>query len=166
MYNNVFNVHACLCVCLCASLEKEAGNCFFLLHPWSIVSSHSKALYTRRAWLTKGLFVLSHDVTFGIASIHIFYLVLNTRGQSLIRLYCINTPEPRRTFLIMSLVLSDKLLADVAWCVGTVCLTESYRHTSACVVRIWPDITVELGCCWCFSECFMTCVSTDQFKET
>ena len=34
-----------------------------------------------------------------------------------------------------------------------------------CVVRIWPDITVELSC-WCFSECFMIYVSTDQFKGT
>lgn len=63
----------------------------------------------------------------------------------------------------MSLILPDKLLADVAWCVGTIRLTEYICHTFVSGL-IWPDITVELSC-WCFCECFMTCVDTDQFKE-
>lgn len=139
-----------LSYCMCINMSMACIHCL-------------QALYTPQACFSP----VCH-VTVGIASIHILYRVLNIQGQNLLTLYCINTREQKSTFHIMSLISSDKFQAGVAWCVGPVCLTESYCRTSVWsgLWIFWPDITAELSCFWHFGECFMTCVSTDQSKET
>lgn len=120
-------MHARLWVCLCASLEKESDNCFSsCIHDPLSLPLFTLRLYSRGLSDKRSFCPVSHYITVGIASIHILYLVLNL-VQNLIRLYCINIEEQKKSFDVMSLILSDMFLADVARCVGSVCLTESCR---------------------------------------